>query len=79
VTDIPHRRRICIDITEEEYKIFSKYVPHNSRQALFRPLIEEICVKIQKNPQSFISKIITKQLQLWADKEEKDGDYKERI
>jgi len=73
MTNPPVRRRICVDIEEADYQTINKYIPHNSRQAVFKPLISQVCEELKSDPQGFVSRAITNQVKLWVEGREQNG------
>ena len=65
MTNIPVRRRINVDITEEQYRLISSKLPQGLRQAFFAPIIEDICELLTKFPEQTISAVISRRVHLW--------------
>lgn len=61
------RRRIYIDLTEEQYKVITSALPRGYRQGFFEPIIENITELLKDNDKrdKVRSAIISRQVSLW--------------
>lgn len=61
------RKRIYIDVDEDQYALLERSFPHGTRQSFFRPLIDDICaiLKDEEKGRRLISAVISRKLRFW--------------
>lgn len=63
--NMPKRRRLTIDISEEEYQVITTVLPAGSRQSFFSPVIEDLCTLLKKRPREIVGAIISRRVKIW--------------